>query len=261
MGPQTARKRAAPSVERVSGAPTSTLSPVGLAALFDVDGVIADTARLHTAAWARLASEEGLPFPQGLADQLRGVSREDSLRRILGGRRISESDFTEFLRRKNGYYLSMVEEITHNDLLPGAWQVINGMRLQGLTIAAVSASRNARRVLERLGILPGLDLVVDGNDPEATAHHQNRFRIAARRLGVPPQDCLVFEDSASAIQMARELGMKTVALGVAAQAANPDLHFESLCGVDARLVLKWLHCEPTVEESRISDPLAMAGAI
>lgn len=226
-----------------------------VAAIFDVDGVIADTARFHTSSWARLTGEEGLPFDSAAQDALRGLSREDSLRHILGDRKVSSTRFAELLARKNAYYLAAVESLTASDVLPGVGRLIRGLRELGLKIAAVSASRNARLVLTRLGISEQLGCIVDGNDQDRDPAGRMRFRMAADLLGVSPSGCIVFEDAASAIRLAQDAGMKTVSLGISPELSVADLAFESLCGVDAQIILKWLKIEPP------TPPLRQAAAV
>lgn len=241
-------KRIAPTAH--DSVPAGARRKDSAAAIFDVDGVIADTARFHTAAWARLTGEENLPFDFAAQNALRGLSRENSLRHILGDRKVSPVRFADLLARKNAYYLAAVESLTVSDILPGVERLIRGLRELGLKIAAVSASRNARLVLSRLGMTGQLDCIVDGNDQERDTTGRMRFRLAADMLGVPPSDCIVFEDAASAIRLAQEAGMKTVSLGISPGFSVADLAFESLCGVDAHVILKWLKIDPPTPQPR-----------
>lgn len=210
------------------------------AVLFDVDGVIADTARLHTAAWARLAELERLPFEQETADALRGLSREESLRRLLGARRVTQQSFQDMLDRKNAFYQELIESLGPADCLPGALTLLNQFSRMGLRRAAVSLSRNARPVLERLGVLELLDAIVDGTDQSAAVGGLDRYHRAAAALSIAPHRCLVIEDSAAGIATAKNAGMKTIGLGDHRRLCAADLVFESLQGVSARLLLHWL---------------------
>ncbi len=220
-------------------AATEPLSAIR-AVLFDVDGVIADTARLHTAAWRRLAAEADLRFDKKDADALRGLSREDSLRRLLGKRRIGEQAFRQMMDRKNAYYLEAVEQLSGDDVLPGAVDLLTGLAEMGVGCAAVSVSKNARTVLERLGVAPMLRVIVDGHDAERAKSGLDRFHLAAAAMKTEPRKCAVIEDSSAGISLARQAGMKTVGLGDRSRLAAADLVFESLRGVDARHLLKWL---------------------
>lgn len=213
-------------------------------ALFDVDGVIADTAKLHTAAWARLAAEEELPFEYAVQQALRGLPREDSLRTILGERSVTPDKFEEMLERKNKYYLAGIETLDSTDILPGVDQIIADFRDARVEVAAVSASKNAKAVIDRLGISKKFRMCVDGIDQVEDEAGRDRFRIAADTFGAKYDHCIVFEDATSAIHYASDLGMKTVALGEVARNSGADLAFESLQGVCAKLILKWLNLSP-----------------
>lgn len=210
------------------------------AVLFDVDGVLADTARLHTSAWARLAGEERLPFEADVADALRGLSREDSLRLLLGPRRVTQQSFQNMLDRKNAHYLDMVSGLSEVDALPGAASLLAQFARLGIRRAAVSLSRNARAVLNRIGLAPMLDVIVDGTDDEGTSGGLDRYHRAAAALATSPRRCLVIEDSASGIATAKNAGMKTIGVGSPQRLCAADLVFESLQGVNARLLLRWL---------------------
>jgi len=208
--------------------------------VFDVDGVIADTARLHLAAWRRIAEEEGLSFDERVAGELRGLSREASLRRLLDGRQIPPEEFAEITRRKNAYYLAAVESLGACDALPGAEKLVRDLARLGIRCAAASASRNARAVLERVGVRGLLEAVIDGNDEAASKTGLHRFLLAAAAVGVEPGRCVVVEDSAAGAATARSLGMRVVGVGDPAALCAATLVFESLRGVDARILLKWL---------------------
>jgi len=256
---QSPGKGIAPTAHGPVRAPCASVKSA--AAIFDVDGVIADTARFHTSAWARLTSEESLPFSDAAKDALRGLSREDSLHHILGDRKVSPARFADLLALKNAYYLAAVESLTAGDILPGVERLIRGLRESGFKIAAVSASRNARLVLSRLGISDRLDCIVDGNDQERDSAGRTRFCMAADLLDVAPSRCIVFEDAASAIRHAQDAGMKTVSLGIAPELSVADLAFESLCGVDAHVVLKWLKIEAPTPSPRQAAALSLVARL
>lgn len=210
------------------------------AVLFDVDGVLADTAKLHTAAWARLAGEERLPFQAEVADALRGLSREDSLRLLLGPRRVTQQSFEDMLDRKNAYYLDMVAGLSEADALPGAAGLLAQFARLGIRRAAVSLSRNARAVLGRIGMTPMLDVIMDGTDARGIPGGLDRYHRAAAALATSPRRCLVIEDSTSGIAAAKNAGMRTIGVGSPQRLCAADLVFESLQGVSARLLLRWL---------------------
>ena len=180
------------------------------ALLFDVDGVLADTAKLHKRAWARIASEENWQFDDECAEDLRGLSREDSLRRILNGREIDASLFHQLMERKNQYYVESLRTLRASDALAGVRELISDASNLNLAIAAVSASRNARTVIRGIGLHEDLNAIVDGN---TASHCENRYVFAAELLGIRRQQCLVFEDSSAGLELARSAGMFTIGLG------------------------------------------------
>jgi beta-phosphoglucomutase len=225
------------SIPRIRSDATPGTGAIG-AFLFDVDGVLADTARLHEAAWRRLAVLEGLTLDADTARSLRGLSRSDSLRRVLGQRRVTNHRFDELMEQKNRDYLAQVEQLTSADVLPGSLELLEELPELGIRVAAVSASCNARPVLDRLGLLNRFAAVVDGTDDVSTAGH--RFLMAAAVLRVEPSRCVVVEDSTAGAAAARQFGMKCLGLGDATILCMATLVFESLRGVDARSLLRWL---------------------
>lgn len=191
----------------------STSSQTVAAFLFDVDGVIADTAPLHTAAWKRLAEEEGLTFDAADAQALRGLSRDDSLRRLLKGRMIPPHQFEEWKERKNSYYLTSLQALTRKDVFPGLPRFLADIKMRNIRLAAVSASRNARRVLDQVDISDRFEVIIDGLDEARATTGLHRYHLAAAALRFVPQRCIVVEDSTAGIALARSAGMKTIGIG------------------------------------------------
>ncbi|HVP12875.1 MAG TPA: beta-phosphoglucomutase family hydrolase [Phycisphaerae bacterium] len=219
--------------------PHLTTCPIG-AFIFDVDGVLADTATLHTEAWRRLAKEEGLDFDEAAANALRGLSREDSLRRLLHGREVPADRFTELLDRKNGYYLGELKHLSERVVLPGVRLLLAGLRDLGIKLAAASLSRNARAVLLRTGLVSNFDVIVDGNDLEESRSDLNRFHLIARALRVDPARCVVVEDSTAGIAAARAAGMRSVGVGDYERLCAATMVLDSLRGTDAGTLVYWL---------------------
>ncbi len=183
------------------------------AVIFDLDGVLTNTAEYHYHAWQRLADEENIPFNRQINERLRGVSRQRSLEIILNGRPIAPTKFAEMAERKNRYYLESLQEITAEDLLPGALTILQTLKAKDMKLAVGSASKNARFVLERLGIIPYFDVVVDGHSVTQTKPAPDLFLFAARQLGVPPTQCVVVEDAAAGIEAALAAGMWALGIG------------------------------------------------
>lgn len=183
--------------------------------VFDLDGVITDTAHLHFVAWRDLAQSVGVPFDAAFNEQLKGVSRVDSLERILaqGTRRYGADEKAALAARKNAQYLELVERMTPADLLPGAVEALRAARAAGCGVALASASKNAALVLERLGITDAFDHVVDANFIAQSKPHPEVFLAAARALGVDPADCVGIEDAVAGVQAVRAAGMFALGIG------------------------------------------------
>jgi len=190
--------------------------------LFDLDGVLVDTAQYHFLAWQRMASELGIHFGEAENEQLKGVSRAESLNRILawGGQTMPEAEKQRWMTLKNEWYLELVRGMPANDYLPGAHEFLVASRSAGIKVALGSASKNAPLILERLGWMPLFDALVDGNVVTASKPDPEVFLEGARRLGLQPEECVVFEDSEAGVEAARRGGMKVVGIG---QGLDADL--------------------------------------
>ena len=183
--------------------------------IFDLDGVITDTAELHYLSWKRLADEEGLPFTREDNEQLRGVSRRESLNRLLKGRPIDEETAQAWMTRKNGYYRDYLKQLTPADQLPGVREFLHDARARGILLGLGSASRNARDVLERLELSAAFDAVGDGNSVVNTKPAPDLFLWVAGRLNVTPREAAVFEDAEAGIDAALAGGFWAVGVGSA----------------------------------------------
>lgn len=181
--------------------------------IFDLDGVLTDTAEYHYRGWKRLADEEGLPFSRADNEQLRGIPRRESLLFMLKGRELSEETLQAWMERKNRYYLEFIQDVSPGDLLPGARALLEDLRRVGIKVALGSASKNAREVLTRLGIVELFDAISDGYSVERQKPEPDLFLHAAASLGLNPAECVVVEDAAAGIAAARRGGFRTLGLG------------------------------------------------
>jgi beta-phosphoglucomutase len=204
--------------------------------IFDLDGVLTDTAEYHYLAWQRLADEEGLSFSRAENDGLRGLSRRDSLVALLKGRTVDEATMQAWMERKNTYYLASLEHISPNDLLAGVADFLAAAKSAGLRIAVGSASKNARFVLERLGILNLFDAIGDGTSIVNSKPAPDLFVWTAGRMNVNPAHAVVFEDAAAGIRAAKAGGFRTVGLGEAV-GAGADISLPGLSGVTPQDVI------------------------
>lgn len=201
------------------------------AVLFDLDGVLTDTSEYHFLAWKRLADELGIPFDREDNEALRGVSRRESLLLLLKGRPATEEDMQAWMERKNRYYVEYISQMTPENLLPGALNLLHELRANGYKTAIVSSSKNTPLVLERLNIAHLMDAVVDGNAPARSKPAPDLFLLAAERLKVAPQECLVVEDAAAGIDAGRAAGMRTLGLGPRERVGHADMVLPDLNGV------------------------------
>lgn len=199
--------------------------------IFDLDGVITDTAEYHYRGWKRLAEEEGIPFSREDNEHLRGVPRRESLMLILKDHVYPEEKIQEMMERKNNYYLSFIKEITPRDLLPGAKELLEEIRTAGLKNALGSASKNAGEVIERLGIRELFDAISDGFSVERQKPAPDLFLHAAAQLGLAPAECVVVEDAAAGIEAAIAGGFRSVGLGPHERVGRAEAVFPNLADV------------------------------
>ena len=199
--------------------------------IFDLDGVLTDTAEYHYRAWQRLAAEEGLPFDRQANEALRGVSRRESLMHIVGDKHYSEVALQAMMASKNRYYVDSIQTITPHDLFPGAVELLTEIRQAGLKIAIGSASKNARTVIEKLGIGNLVDAIADGNSVEPPKPAPDLFLFAAKQIGLEPDRCVVVEDATVGIQAAISAGMRSIGIGPTTRVGAADIVLPNLIGV------------------------------
>ena len=181
--------------------------------IFDLDGVITDTAQYHYLSWKQMADEEGLPFTWEDNHQLRGVSRQRSLEILLKGRSMSDEHKEDMLARKNRYYQEYITQVTPADLLPGVADFLDEARQAGILLGLGSASKNARAVCERLGVIELFDAFGDGYSVVNTKPAPDLFIWVAGRMDLNPRQCIVFEDAEAGIDAALTGGFWTVGIG------------------------------------------------
>ena len=193
--------------------------------LFDLDGVIVDTARYHFIAWRAIAEELGFVFSAADNERLKGVSRQRSLDILLevGGLALSADEKVRLAEKKNALYLQYVMKMTPNDILPGAVPFLQACRAAGYRTALATASRNSAVILDLLKIAPLFDVVMDGNKVSRTKPDPEVFLNCARDLDVPPRECAVFEDAEAGIEAAVAAGMLAIGIGDAAILNKADL--------------------------------------
>ena len=203
------------------------------AVIFDLDGVIVSTDEYHFRAWKRLADSLGIPFGRELNDRLRGVGRIESLEIILtkSARQYSSDEKREMAERKNTYYRELLRELSPADVLPGVIGIIKALKDRRVKIAIGSSSKNARAILQAVGLEDEFDVIADGNDITRSKPDPAVFTIAAIRLGIPPDECLVVEDAEAGVVAGVAAGMRVLAVGAAAMYPQAAQSAKSLSGM------------------------------
>jgi beta-phosphoglucomutase len=183
--------------------------------IFDLDGVIVDTAKYHFLAWEKLANQLGINFTHEHNEELKGVSRVRSLDLILalGNITASQEDKNKWLIQKNEDYLSYLVDMDEREILPGVVKVLEYLKNNNQAIALGSASKNARPILKKTNIMHFFDAIVDGNDVSNAKPDPEVFLQAARKLGIINENAIVFEDSVAGIQAANIANMTSIGIG------------------------------------------------
>jgi beta-phosphoglucomutase len=183
--------------------------------IFDLDGVIVDTAKYHYLAWKNLADRLDISFTEADNEHFKGVSRVRCLEILLdmGNVKVAPEQFDAWLVEKNEDYLDYISKMDEREILPGVIDVLERLKLQNYPLALGSASKNAKPILEKVGLLSFFNTVVDGNDAVKAKPDPQVFLIAAERIGVSPMECVVFEDAQAGIQAANAAGMLSIGIG------------------------------------------------
>jgi beta-phosphoglucomutase len=204
--------------------------PTIKACIFDLDGVIVDTAVYHYKAWRRLANQLGFDFTLEQNEELKGISRIDSLKKILswGALNKSESEMQSLATLKNTWYVEMITKMTSDEILPGAKEFLELVRSKGYLTALGSASKNSELILNQIGLMHFFDVLVDGNKVTTSKPNPEVFLIGASELKVKPEQCVVFEDAIAGIQAAKAGKMKAIGIGSAKVLREADLVVEGL---------------------------------
>lgn len=211
------------------------------ACIFDMDGVIVDTAKYHFMAWQRLADTLGIPFTEEQNEQLKGVSRVDSLERILawGNLQLNNNKKIELMDLKNKWYLDFVAEVSPEEMLPGAHSFLLSLRENGIKIALGSSSRNSVIILEKLGIIDLFDSIIDGTKIHFSKPHPEVFLKGAAELKVEPSEVIVFEDAISGVEAAKTGGFHCIGIGEASVLSKADMIISSLADVNLDTLKKF----------------------
>ncbi len=198
--------------------------------IFDLDGVITDTAELHFEAWKALSDEMGWAFDHEVNDKLRGISRTDSIKVILDHNNTSLDDKTldALAAKKNDIYVKSLDKMTSDNYLPGAEELLTHLRTEGFLVALGSASKNAEKVLLQLNANKYFDIIGDGHSVSKSKPAPDIFLFGAEKLKLQPEECIVFEDAESGIDAAKTGGFYSVGIGPKDRVGHADLRFDTM---------------------------------
>lgn len=204
------------------------------ACIFDLDGVIVDTVPAHYTAWKAMADEVGVPFDEKENENLKGVSRVNSMKHILSLRNIEKTDqeIKAYTKRKNAIYVDIISSMTPEDILPGVLTLIDTLKANGIGIAIGSASKNTPTILKCVGLDKVFKVIVDGNQITNSKPDPEVFLKGAAQLGVAPEDCVVLEDAKSGVKAAKRGGMKCIGVGSPEVLKAADIVVSDLTTVD-----------------------------
>ena len=196
--------------------------------IFDLDGVIVDTAKYHYLAWRKLANDLGFEFTKEQNEMFKGVSRKRCLEILLdiGGIDATQEQFDTWMVEKNIDYLAYIDEMDASEILPKVKKVLKYLKKKEQPIALGSASKNAVPILEKVGLLSYFDTIVDGNNVTKAKPDPEVFLLAAEQLGVKPQDCIVFEDAVAGIEAANRANMISIGIGDSEILSEAQFNFE-----------------------------------
>jgi beta-phosphoglucomutase len=199
-------------------------------AIFDLDGVIVDTAKYHYLAWRKLANELGFDFTKEQNERLKGVSRVRSLEILLeiGGIEMDAETQAKMCDKKNDWYVESIKSIDSSELLKGAKEFLEELHKKGIKVALGSASKNAVPILEGLGIKDLFDVIIDGNKVSKAKPDPEVFLLGAKELGFDPKDCVVFEDAFAGVEAAKAGGFTAVGIGTKDNLPNADYNIDGL---------------------------------
>ncbi len=201
--------------------------------IFDLDGVLVDTARYHFQAWKRLADEMGINFTPDDNERFKGVSRMRCMDILeeLGGLNLDTVLKNELASRKNAWYRELISEMNPEEILPGVLPLLGEIKVRKIPMALGSASKNARTILDKVGLTGYFHTIIDGTRVSAAKPDPEVFLKAAEGMGIVPEECMVLEDAKAGIEAALRAGMTAIGVGDAAILNNAALVFQDLSNI------------------------------
>lgn len=206
--------------------------------IFDLDGVIVDTAKYHYLAWKKLANRLGFDFTLEQNELFKGVSRKRCLEILLdiGGIKATQDQFEQWMAEKNEDYLSYIDKMDDSEILPDVHKILNFLKDNNIPIALGSASKNAKPILEKVKLLDYFDCIVDGNNVTKAKPDPEVFLIAAQKLGIEPEYCVVFEDAVAGIEAANNANMTSIGMGEPNVLSKADFNFNDFTEIDVDFI-------------------------
>ncbi len=206
--------------------------------IFDLDGVIVDTAKYHYLAWKKLADELGFEFTEEQNEAFKGVSRKRCLQILLelGEVDATQEQFDNWMIEKNEDYLSYIEEMDASEILPDVPKILDFLKANNIPMALGSASKNAIPILKKVGLLSYFKVVVDGNNVTKAKPDPEVFLLAAKDIGVAPTECVVFEDALAGIQAANTAGMVSIGIGDATILTESQYNFNDFTEISTDFI-------------------------
>ncbi|MDT8886903.1 beta-phosphoglucomutase [Aquirufa regiilacus] len=211
------------------------------ACLFDLDGVLVDTAIYHFQAWKNLGKQFGYELTEEQNEQLKGVSRVESLNKILdwANYTATQEEKSVWLIEKNEDYLRLISNMNPSEILPGVLSFLEQIKALGYKIALGSASKNAEIILDKTGLTPWFDLIIDGNKVSKSKPDPEVFLKGAEGLGIAPEECIVFEDAQAGVEAAKAGNMKAIGIGESETLFLADKIIPNFIGVKAAELLQF----------------------
>ena len=206
--------------------------------IFDLDGVLVDTAKYHYIAWKTIGTSFNFNLTETQNESLKGISRTDSLDLMLewAGTEMNLEQKEVLLRQKNEHYLELIQEMDRTEILPGVLTILDFVKDNNVPVALGSASKNAQLILKKLDLLPYFDSIVDGTHVTHSKPNPEVFLLGAKNLKTPAKQCVVFEDAAAGVAAAKAAQMVAVGIGDAKELAAADYIFSSLESIDSNLL-------------------------
>ncbi|UTR15934.1 beta-phosphoglucomutase [Salipaludibacillus sp. LMS25] len=206
--------------------------------IFDLDGVIVDTAKYHYLAWKEIAKELGINLTLEDNECLKGVSRTKSFEIILeiGGVIITKESFQKYCEWKNEIYISYIQDMTNDDVLPGVKEFLIESKKKEYSLAIGSASKNAMLILEKLHLTSIFDVIIDGNRVSKAKPNSEVFIKGAEEMGLAYEDCIVFEDATAGVEAAHNCGMRAIGIGSKGALPNADLVIDSFVNINIEFI-------------------------